>query len=172
MGNGCKNNANYAFQIFYHSLDVLQLIEDHEFDCDKSVIVSANISHVDVDLRWDVAELSECVLTRNEPPRFIGVSTVPHKLMKPVSVCDMSDGRGFVILSQGKVALSQDYSQIFINKAKTTFRVRAFERQREGERWRERGFKELTTHEHRAQRWLVLGLSSSQCVPPAACRRR
>ena len=71
----------------YHSLNVLQLIEHHEFDGDKSVIVGPNISHIDVDLWRDMTELSECVLTGNEPSRLIGVSTMPDKLMKPVCVC-------------------------------------------------------------------------------------
>ena len=34
-----------------------------------------------------MAKLSELVLTRNESSRIIGVSTVPHKLVKPVSTC-------------------------------------------------------------------------------------
>ena len=55
------------------SLNVLELIEYHEFDGDECVIVGANIPHINVDLRWNVTKLSEHVLTRNQSFRIAGV---------------------------------------------------------------------------------------------------
>ena len=60
----------------------------------------------------------------------------------------MSDGRRFMIISHGKVALSPDYSQIFILKIGHIIicRVLAFERQGEMEREKregERGYSPL-----------------------------
>ena len=43
-----------------------------------------------------MAKLSELVLTRNESSRFVGVSTMPHKLVKPVSMCVCGGGGGDV----------------------------------------------------------------------------
>ena len=67
----------------YHGVQVLQLIEKHEFDSDEGVVVGAHITHIALELRREAMELGELSPLWDEATRRGGILTMPHKLMEP-----------------------------------------------------------------------------------------
>ena len=65
----------------YHGLDILQLVKQHQFHNNESVIIGPHIAHIVVQLVGNMAELRELVSLRNEATCVLRVRTVPYKLM-------------------------------------------------------------------------------------------
>lgn len=63
----------YCTMCTYHILNVFQLIEDHEFDSDKGVIIGANIFDVALELCRKVVQLGELRRPWDEAARIGGV---------------------------------------------------------------------------------------------------
>lgn len=53
----------------YHCFHVLQLVKEHQFDCDESVVIGTHIPHIALELRWEVLELCELCPLGDEPSR-------------------------------------------------------------------------------------------------------
>ena len=67
----------------HHCLNVLQLVEQHQFDSEDGVIVCPHVTHIVVELVGDMTELCELVAPRNEPAGVGRVRAMPLKLMEP-----------------------------------------------------------------------------------------
>lgn len=71
--------------VTYHDIHILQFIEQHELDSDQSVIVGPHVTHVEVELTGDTAQLCELVLTWNEPPRVSRQGAMPFEVVQPAT---------------------------------------------------------------------------------------
>ena len=70
-----------TLSLSHHSLDVHQLVEQHEFDGDERIVVGADIAHVVVELVGHLAQLGELLVLGDEASWVPDIRAMPDKLV-------------------------------------------------------------------------------------------